>query len=187
MNSIRHFAMALLLAAGCATHLAAQDAVPQRQAEPAPVILGYMSYDAVVAQMPEYAQAQEQFELLKAKYEAEAQRAEEEFQRKFSEFLQGQKDFPRSIMQKRQTELQQLMEQSVDFRQKAQKLLTEAQADLEGPARKRLNEAIRTVATRMALVCVINTDANAAPFLAPGYTADITSLVMQELGISPAP
>ena len=63
---------------------------------------GYMSYKTVMAEMPEYAQAKQSMAELKAKYDAEATRGEEEFQKKFVDFLQGQKDFPQTIMQKRQ-------------------------------------------------------------------------------------
>ena len=74
---------------------------------------GYLSYNEVYKQMPEYKKACDDFAALKAKYDAEATRAEDEFQRKFAEFLNGQKDFPQSIMLKRQAELQDLMEKSV--------------------------------------------------------------------------
>ena len=95
---------------------------------------GYLSYNAVFAQMPDYQKAKEDFAALKAQYDAEATRAEEEFQRKFTEFLQGQKDFPKSIMQKRQAELQELMDKSVAFRKEAQRLLAEAEAKLRPSA-----------------------------------------------------
>ena len=77
--------------------------------------IGYIPYDKVLQQMPEYATAQQSYDQLREKYDAEAKRAEDEFQRKFSDFLQGQKDFPRSIMQKRQTELQELMDTACDM------------------------------------------------------------------------
>ena len=62
---------------------------------------GYLSYERVLRELPEYAQATQNMAALKAKYEAEAQKGEEEFQRKFVDFLQGQQDFPQAIMQKR--------------------------------------------------------------------------------------
>ena len=64
-----------------------------------------VDYEKVLKQMPEYAQAQQSLSELKAKYDQEATRGEEEFQNKFSEFLQGQKDFPENILVKRQAEL----------------------------------------------------------------------------------
>ena len=61
----------------------------------AQIQFGYMSYKQILQQLPEYAQATKDLAILKAKYEAEAQKGEEEFQRKFVDFLQGQKDFVR--------------------------------------------------------------------------------------------
>jgi hypothetical protein len=81
----------------------------------AQIQFGYLSYKQVMQQMPEYAKAQQDLDLLKQKYEQEALRGEEDFQRKFVEFLQGQKDFPQTIMQKRQAELQHLMDNGVNF------------------------------------------------------------------------
>ena len=75
---------------------------------------GYLSYQTVMKEMPEYIQSQHQLKELRAKYDAEAVRSEEEFQKKFVEFMQGQKDFPQSIMQKRQAELQMLMNNGVE-------------------------------------------------------------------------
>ena len=58
---------------------------------------GYMNYDMVLKAMPEYIKAQSQLEILKAKYTAEAERTDQEFNRKYSEFLDGQRDFPKNI------------------------------------------------------------------------------------------
>ena len=83
----------------------------------AQIQFGYMSYKQILQQLPEYAQATKDLAILKAKYEAEAQKGEEEFQRKFVDFLQGQKDFPQAIMQKRQAELRELMEKNMAFKE----------------------------------------------------------------------
>ena len=82
----------------------------------AQIQFGYISYEQVLTEMPEYAKAKQDIAALKAKYEAEAQKGEEEFQRKFVDFLQGQKEFPQTIMQKRQAELQALIDNGVAFR-----------------------------------------------------------------------
>lgn len=144
---------------------------------------GYISYKSVYERMPEYATAKAAFEELKAKYDAEAQHSEEEFQRKFSEFLQGQKDFPPSILQKRQLELQDLMNKSVAFRQESQRLLKQAEAELQAPSIAKLSEAIQAVAGERGLFFVLNTDDNAVPFIHPQAGVDITDLVLTRLGI----
>ena len=144
---------------------------------------GYLSYNEVYKQMPEYQKAQEDFAALKAKYDAEATRAEEEFQRKFAEFLQGQKDFPASILQKRQAELQDLMEKSVNFRKESHKLLLQAEAELQQPVAVKLDQAIKAVGAELGLIFVLNTDGNALPFVHPQVGVNITKAVFQKLGI----
>lgn len=77
---------------------------------------GYLNYSDVLKAMPQYAEAEENLAVLQSKYDAEIQRSEEEFTRKYAEFLQEQKDFPQNIMVKRHKELQELMEKSLAFK-----------------------------------------------------------------------
>lgn len=143
--------------------------------------VGYLSYRAVYEQLPEYEQARADFAELKAKYEAEATRAEQEFQRKFAEFLSGQKDFPPSIMRKRQLELQDLMEQSISFREQSRKLLAQAEQQMQEAASKRLDAAIRRVGARKGLLFILNTDDKGLPFVHPQAGVDVTAEVLAEL------
>ena len=159
--------------------LSAQDQVRVPQ-------FGYLSYNGVFQSMPEYKQAQDDFAALKAKYDAEATRAEEEFQRKFTEFLNGQKDFPHSIMLKRQAELQDLMDRSIAFRKESARLLAEAEARMQAPIAAQLNQAIYEVAAERGLIYVLNTDGNAVPFIHPQVGVDITEAVKMKLGITKA-
>ena len=110
--------------------------------------------------MPEYAKAKQELEVLKQKYEQEAVRGEEEFQRKFVEFLQGQKEFPQSIMQKRQLELQNLMDNGVSFRIQVGQLLEQAEKDLLAEVDKKLKQAILEVGVEQGYGLVLNTDGN---------------------------
>lgn len=148
---------------------------------------GYISYKNTFEMMPEYKQAKADFAALKEKYDAEARRAEDEFQRKFAEFLSGQKDFPQSIMLKRQAELQDLMEKSITFRKESERLLAEAEARMQAPIASVLNQAIYDVAAQKGLIMVLNTDNNALPFVHPQAGVDITEDVLSKLGIKLVP
>ena len=148
-----------------------------------PLKFGYLSYDNVLRQMPEYAMAQQNVANLKAKYDQEATRGEEEFQRKFSEFLQGQKDFPENILIKRQAELQALMESGLKFRQEASELLSKAEGELMATVQGKLNEAIQAVGTEGGYGYILNTDGNSCPYINPALGENITSLVLQKLGL----
>ena len=149
----------------------------------AQVRFGYLSYDSVLQQMPEYAEAQKSVADLKVKYEQEATRGEEEFQRKFSEFLQGQKEFPENILIKRQAELQALMEAGIKFRNEANDLLQKAEGELMAGVMNKLNEVLRTVGFESGYACIINTDNNNCPFINPIMGEDATQAVLRQLGL----
>ncbi len=153
----------------------------------AQVQYGFISYRGIMKEMPEYANVQQELANLKAKYEAESTRGEEEFQKKFVDFLHGQKDFPQTIMQKRQAELQALMDSGVAFRMQVQKLLSQAEADMMAEVEKRLNRALLEVGAEFGYAFILNTDDNACPFINPLVGVDVSELVRQKLGIaSPA-
>ncbi len=153
----------------------------------AQIRIGYLSYSQVMKQMPEYTQAQEKLQALKVQYDQEAKRGEEEFQRKFSEFLQGQKDFPQNIMLKRQAELQSLMDSGIQFRQEAEQLLSKAEAEMMAEVKGKLDVAIEAVGISGGYVCVLNTDGSQCPFLNPALSEDVTTAVLQSLGVLPVP
>ena len=140
----------------------------------AQIQFGYISYEQVLKEMPEYAKAMQDIAALKAKYEAEAQKGEEEFQRKFVDFLQGQKDFPQAIMQKRQAELQTLMDNGVAFRMKSQELIAQAEKDIMQAAYKRLNSALLEVGVEYGYGYILNTDNNSCPYINPVIGVNVT-------------
>ena len=142
---------------------------------------GYLSYESVLKSMPEYGVVMMRMDSLRSSFKAEMQRVEEEFNRKYEDFLEGQKDFPRTILLKRQTELQELMQKNIDFKQQLQKELADTEAQLMAPLRIHLNEAIATVAREQKLALVINTDANACPFIEPMLGVDLNSAVIGKL------
>ena len=144
---------------------------------------GYISYDQVLKELPEYAQAMQDLDTLKAKYEAEAKKGEEEFQQKFIDFLQGQKDFPQAIMQKRQAELQALMDNGIAFRTKSQELIAQAEKDMMQEAHKRLNSALLEVGVEYGYGYILNTDGNNCPYINPVIGVDVTDLVRRKLGL----
>ena len=150
----------------------------------AQIQFGYLSYQQVIKEMPEYAQAMQDLQTLKAKYDAEAARGEAEFQKKFVDFLQGQKDFPQTIMQKRQAELQTLMDNGVAFRVQVQNLLAQAEKDLVAEVQKKLNRALLEIGVEYGYGFILNTDDNACPYINPVVGVDVTELVRQKLGIA---
>ena len=153
---------------------AQQDAVPVMK-------YGYLSYDLAMKSMSEYATVQMRMDSLRSAFNAEMQRVEDEFNRKYEDFLDGQKDFPRTILLKRQTELQEMLQKNLAFKQQLQQELKDTEAQLMAPLRIHLNEAIATIAREQGLALVINTDANACPFIEPAMGVDVHELVVSKL------
>jgi outer membrane protein len=154
----------------------------QNDSVPAPTFrFGFLSYDSALVSMRDYAIVQQKMKGMREAYQQELKRVEEEFNQKYEAFLDGQRDFPRTILLKRQTELQQLMERNVEFKAQSLRELQEAETEALKPLRTRLSEMLATLARRHGLALIINTDANACPFIDPTIGIDLQQEVSTAL------
>ena len=142
---------------------------------------GYLSYGAALKSMPEYAVVQQQMADLKAQYQAELRRVEDEFNHKYEEFLDGQRDFPKTILQKRQTELQELMNRNIAFKESSREELARAEQEAMAPLRIRLIETLGAIGRERGYAFIIDTDVKALPFINPDMGDDINELVTTTL------
>ena len=147
----------------------------------AQVFIGYLSHDSILKTMPQLIIVEAEMDSLRQAYEKEMQQVEKDFNEKYEAFLEGRKDFPRTIMLKRQTELQQLLERNVKFKEQSRRELAAIRRQKMAPLTTILKEAIATVARQQRLVVVLNTDSNACPFIEPEMSMDITQEVLQLL------
>ena len=141
----------------------------------------HLSYDSVLVTMPDYTLVQSTLAELRAQYEAELKRVEQDFNLKYEEFLEGQRDFPPTILRKRQTELKELLERNVSFKTKSRQELAEAEAKAMTPLRERLAEVLATIGLEHGYAFILNTDAGATPFINPAMGEDITQMVIDAL------
>lgn len=145
------------------------------------VKFGYFSYAEVLASMPDKAIVEKNLAELRAKYDAETKRVENEFNAKYEQFLEGQRDFAPTILQKRQAELQELMKKNIAFKAEAQRLLKQAEKDAYAPLRAKILAAVQRIGKERQLAFVINTDHDACPYTDPGMGEDINLLVKDAL------
>ncbi|MBR5655782.1 MAG: OmpH family outer membrane protein [Prevotella sp.] len=143
---------------------------------------GYLSYNEVLQAMPDYAAAQRNITALRTQYESEMKRSEDEFNKKYVEFLDGQREFAPSILKKRQAELQDMMAKNVAFKDESVRLLAKAEKDLMQPVTNKLNNAIKHVGKELKLAFVLNTDNNALPYVDETMGRNITNEVMKAIG-----
>jgi len=167
----------MMLVAGMTIH--AQN-TPTQSATSAPkeFHFGYLSYNDVLHAMPQYEKAQQTLASMRASYEAELKRSEDEFSKQFAEYVEGQKSFPENILLKRQKELQQLMEQSLQFKKEAQALLEKSEAEVMAPIHAKLNDVIHRIGMERGFAYVLNTDNRAYPFINGDLGTDITADVL---------
>jgi len=142
---------------------------------------GYLSYEAALQSMQEYALVQQKMKTLQEQYQAETLRVEDEFNRKYEDFLEGQRDFPRTILQKRQTELQELMEKNIQFKEQGRQELADAEREAMAPLRIRLIELLSAIGREKGYAFIYDTDTKALPFLNISFGEDINQLVQDAL------
>ncbi len=142
---------------------------------------GYLSYEAALQAMPEYAVVQKKMADLRQQFQAETLRVEDEFNRKYEEFLEGQREFPKTILQKRQTELQELMERNIKFKENSQEELSNTEKNLMAPLKIRLIETIGKIGRDRGYAFIVDTDNQALPFINPTMGDDVTQLVQNAL------
>lgn len=141
------------------------------------VKFGYLSYQQALKSMPEYATAQTKLATLKAKYDNEMKRVEDEFNKKYEQFLEGQKDFAPSILQKRQAELQELIAKNIAFKEEAKRLLQQAETEAYAPLKAKLAEVLRGIGEARGFLFVLNTDNDNLPYVNATAGEDISGLV----------
>lgn len=145
------------------------------------VKFGYLSYSKMLQAMPDYTIAHKQYLQLEAKYADEAKRVEEEFNAKYEVFLEGQRDFPPTILKKRQTELQDLLEKNIAFKTESKRLLANAETALMKPLRDKLSKVLETIGEEMDLMFILNTDGDNCPFINPKQGIDISDIASKML------
>ena len=166
--------LATLIIAICAVLcVSAQDSLSIR--------FGYLSYQQALQAMPQYALVQKQMAELRHQYEAELQRVTNEFNHKYEEFLEGQREFPKTILQKRQTELQELMTRNVTFKEESLKQLADAEREALAPLKIRLAETVARIANERGLALVVNTDSESCPYINPAWGENLNELVIASL------
>ena len=120
---------------------------------------------------------QANLQTLREKYEAEQKRVEDDFNKKYEEFLDGQASFPKSILQKRQSELQEMLDKNIAFKKEGQRLLSQAEAEAKAPLVQRLTDVLKQVGEARGYLFILNTDGNAAPWLNAAMAEDCTETV----------
>lgn len=142
---------------------------------------GYFSFEQVFHTMPGYAIAKHNMDELRGKYDEETKRVETEFNSKYEEFLDGQRSYAKSILEKRQAELRELMEKNIAFKAEAAHLLKKAEEEAYAPLKAKMNAALQQIGKENGFAFILNTDNNATPYLSAEMGVDITEALKEKM------
>lgn len=142
---------------------------------------GYFSFEQVFHTMPGYAIAKHNMDELRGKYDEETKRVETEFNSKYEEFLDGQRSYAKSILEKRQAELRELMEKNIAFKAEAARLLKKAEKEAYAPLKAKMNAALQQIGKENGFAFILNTDNNATPYLSAEMGVDITEALKKKI------
>lgn len=144
---------------------------------------GYVSYVEIVKALPEYAIVEAHLDELEAKYEAEMERADREFNQKYADFIEEQSQLPDNIRMKRHKELQELMELSMAFKEEVNIAMREARHEMMKPLYEKVDEAVMKVCVDGGYDYILNTDDRSYIAINPKNGKDITKVLRKALKV----
>ena len=176
--SLPLFAMAQETVTASATEVGASS---QQTTAEKPLSIAVFSYEKCWESMFDVTKVKNEISALREQYMAELKRAEADFNEKYEDFLEQQAKLAPSIRNKRQAELQKIMEENLAFKAKSQETLASTEAAKLAPAKEKLQKTIEAVAKSGNYNMVMNNDNNAIPFIDNVRIVDITSVIISKL------
>ena len=146
---------------------------------------GHINAQEIITVMPEFTKAQNDIQTLEKQLTAELQRTQEEFNKKYQEFQQAiaKDSLPPNIAERRQKELQDMMQRQEQFQQDAQQQMAKAQNDAMAPIYQKLDNAIKTVGAAEGVIYIFDLARTSIPYVNESQSINLTSKVKANLGI----
>ena len=146
---------------------------------------GHIHAQEIITVMPEFTKAQNDIQTLEKQLTAELQRTQEEFNKKYQEFQQAiaKDSLPPNIAERRQKELQDMMQRQEQFQQDAQQQMAKAQNDAMAPIYQKLDNAIKAVGAAEGVIYIFDLARTSIPYVNESQSINLTSKVKANLGI----
>lgn len=144
---------------------------------------GHINAMEIISAMPDYTKAQNDLKALSDQLGKELQRTQEEFNKKYQEFMQTKDSLPANIAERRQKELEDMMQRQQQFQEKAQQDMEKAQNDLMAPIYKKLDDAIKSVGASEGVVYIFDLARTPIPYVNESQSTNLNAKVKAQLGI----
>ncbi len=144
------------------------------------VKIAFVKTQEVFMAMPEVLRMEKQMADLNEKYRVELKQMQDEYQKKYSDFVAQQDSLTENIKLRRMQEIQDIQERMDNFVQVAQQDVQKKQQELLQPIQQKLHEAIQKVGEEKGYTYIIDP----AALLYTGTNAvDATPFVRTKLGL----
>ena len=141
---------------------------------------GHVNTQELFAMMPEVNKVRLTMDTINNQYETQLASMNEEFQRKYQDYMAQEATMADAIKQIRQQELQEMQQRIQLFYQTAEQDIQKKQQELLAPVHEKMAKAIKTVGEREGYTYIFDTVA----LVHIGADAnDVTPAVKKELGI----
>ena len=143
------------------------------------VKLGHLDVQHLFSSLPEVATIESTMKQLTEQHEKEMKKMEDEYNRKLTEFQEGQEKWDEAIKKNRVEELQTLQTRMQTYFQNAQQSLQKRQEELQAPLRDKIMKAMNQVGNENGFLYIF--DANMLLFKSEQLSVDVTPLVKKKL------
>ena len=86
-----------------------------------------------------------------------------------------------SIREKRQSDLQTLLERTEKFRKDSQQLIKQSEESALATAKSRIYDAIRHITANGDYLIIVNMDCDACPYINPAFSEEVTEQISSVL------
>lgn len=147
-----------------------------------PQQIAFVNSDEVLELLPDKKKASDKLTDLNNKYKAELQIMQNDYNKKYSDFISYQTSMAENIRLRRMQELYEIEKNIKDFMKIAQEDIDAQEKELLIPLRKKVKDAIYQVGIEQKFICIYDLANPSIVFVTPD-AVNITALVKQKLGI----
>ena len=118
--------------------------------------IAFVNTQEVFMALPEVADMRKQIDDLNANYQKELETMQNEFQKKYSDFISQQDSLTENIKVRRMQEVEDLRQRMDNFVQVAQQDVNKKQQELIAPIQQKMADAIKAVGTEQGYTYIID-------------------------------
>lgn len=146
------------------------------------ISVAYVNTHELLDQLPEKKRATDQLLILSENYKKELGLMQNEYNKKYSDYITYQASLAENIKLRRMQELTELENRIQQFMEVAQKDIEKQEATLLTPLKQKIKEAIRAVGIEHNFTVIYDLSNPGIAFVSPAAT-DANPLVKQKMGV----